>query len=107
MFSPIGAPHENEQEINWAEDLKFYIDNNEKLLSQYMFPAIKRHTEYVGNPNVYKVYIRPLESCLNQYCNEFEIKDREIKFPKDSLIELAKKIAFEQETHISNGNYEN
>ena len=107
MFSPIGAPNEDDQEIDWLSDLKFFIDNDNRMLSQYMFPAIKRHKDYVGNPNVYKVYIRPLESCLEQYCNKFEIENPEEKFPKKSLIELAKKIAEEQEKHINSGSYEN
>ena len=106
MFSPIGAPNDEEQDIDWIGDLKFFIDNDDRLLNQHFFPAVKRHKEHVGNPNAYKVYIRPLENCLEQYCNKFEIEGREEKFPKESLIELAKKIAEEQEQHITNGDYD-
>lgn len=107
LFSPIGAPKEDDQDIDWIGDLKFYIDNDEKMLSNYFFPAVKRHQEYQGNPNAYKIYIRPIEKCLDSYCQQYEIQDREIKFPKEKLIELAKQIAVEQEKHISSGDYEN
>ena len=107
LFSPIGAPKEDDQDIDWIGDLKFYLDNDEKMLSNYFFPAVKRHQEYQGNPNAYKIYIKPIEKCLDSYCQQYEIQDREIKFPKEKLIELAKQIAEEQEKHISNGDYEN
>jgi hypothetical protein len=107
LFSPIGAPKEADQDIDWIGDLKFYIDNDEKMLSNYFFPAVKRHQEYKGNPNAYKIYIRPIEKCLDSYCQQYEIQDREVKFPKEQLIELAKQMAEEQEKHIDHGDYEN
>jgi len=107
LFSPIGAPKEDDQDIDWIGDLKFYLDNDEKMLSNYFFPAVKRHQEYQGNPNAYKIYIKPIEKCLDSYCQQYEIQDREVKFPKEKLIELAKEIAEEQERHISSGDYEN
>jgi hypothetical protein len=106
MFSPIGAPKDNEADIDWLGDLKFFIDNDNKMLGNYFFPAVKRHKEHKGNPNAYKIYIRPLEKCLGEYCNKFKIEEAETKFPKESLIELAKKIAEEQERFMDNGDYE-
>lgn len=106
MFSPIGAPDNSQQDINWLDDLKFFIDNEDKILSTHFFPAIKRHKEHKGNPHVFKVYIRPIENALDQYCNKFEITDREEKFPKEKLIDLAKLFAEEQEKHISKGSYD-
>lgn len=107
MFSPIGAPNEADQEVDWLDDLKFFIDNDDKLLNKQFFPAVKRHKEHVGNPNVYKVYIRPIESSLDEYCNKFNIEEREEKFPKEKLIELAKKIAEEQGRYLTRGDYDN
>lgn len=106
MFSPIGAPKEDQDEVNWLEDLHFYIDNNDKLLNQYFFPAVKRHKEHQGNPNVFKVYIRPIERCLDSYCQEFDINDRAEKFPKEKIIELAKRFAQEQSKFIEKGDYQ-
>lgn len=106
LFSPIGSPKENDQDIDWLGDLKFYIDNDEKMLSNHFFPAVKRHQEHRGHPDAYKLYIKPIESCLESYCDKFEIEDRELKFPKEALIELAKQIAEEQEKFIEAGDYE-
>ncbi len=106
MFSAIDAPKDNEQEIDWLDDLKFFIDNDSALLNQYFFPAIKRHKEYQGNPNVFKVYIRPIENCLGHYCDKFDIEDREEKFPKEKLIDLAKRFAEEQEKFLEKGDYD-
>ena len=105
MFSPIGAPKEDLQDIDWIDDLKFYIDNNDDLLTKKLFPAIKRHEQHKGNPQAFKIYIRPLQSCCEDYCRRFEIENPENKFPKEKLIELAKKIAEEQDRHISAGQY--
>ena len=106
LWSPIGSPNEKEQDINWINDLKYYIDNDDDVLSKNFFPAIKKHRDYVGNPNVYKIYIRPIESSCESYCEKFQIDEREKKFPKEDLIELAKKFAEEQEIHIKNKDYE-
>jgi len=106
MWSTIGAPKEEEQEIDWLDDLKFFIDNDDQMLNRYFFPAVKRHKEYQGHPRVFQVYIKPIQHCLGHYCDKFDIQDREEKFPKDKLIDLAKRIAAEQEQHIEKGDYE-
>lgn len=105
MFSPIGAPKDDQQDIDWLDDLKFFIDNNNDMLNKYFFPAVKRHKEHKDNPNVFKVYIRPIETCLGHYCDKFEIDNRDEKFPKDKLIDLAKRFAKEQEQFIKKGDY--
>jgi hypothetical protein len=105
MFSPIGAPQDDQAEIDWLDDLKFFIDNDNDMLQQNFFPAVKRHKEHQGNPNVYKVYIRPIERCKEAYCEKFEIEHPEEKFPKEKIIELAKRCAEEQEKYIKKGDY--
>ena len=106
MWSPIGAPKEQDQEIDWLDDLHFFIDNNDKMLENYIFPAVERHKEHLGNPNVFKVYIRPIERCLDFYCEEFDIGNRAEKFPKEKIIKLAKRYAEEQGKFIEKGDYE-
>jgi hypothetical protein len=105
MFSAIGAPKDNEQEIDWLDDLKFFIDNESSMLDKYFFPAIKKHREFQHHPNVFKVYLKPLNQCLSHYCDKFNIDDKANKFPKDKLIDLAKRIANEQSRHIEKGDY--
>lgn len=107
MFSAIGAPKEDNDDIDWLSDLKYFIDNDSDILSRHFFPAIKRHQDHKGNPNVFKVYIRPLESCKEAYCEKYQIEDPEKKFPKEKIIELAKRCAEEQEKIIERGDYEN
>lgn len=106
MFSPIGAPKPEKDETDWADDLHYYIDNNDNLLNQYFFPAVKKHKEYAGHPKVFTVYIKPIEKCLGHYCNDFDIQDRETKFPKELIISLAKRFATEQARFIDKGDYE-
>jgi hypothetical protein len=105
MFSPIGAPQEPDQDIDWLGDLKFYIDNNNDMLNKNMFPAVRKHKAHAGHPDAYKIYIRPIESCLESYCEEFQIESPQDKFPKEQLIELARRIAQEQEQYIKRGDY--
>ena len=105
MFSPIGGPQEDDQDVDWLEDLKFYIDNENRLLNNYFFPAVKKHEQHVGNPNVYKIYLRAIRPCLDDYCKTFDIKDSEEKFTEDALIELARTMANEQEKFIKEGDY--
>lgn len=105
MFSPIGAPKPEEQDVNWLEDLKYFIDNDDKMLTQFFFPAVKKHKQHQGNPNAFKLYVHPLMQCKEAYCEKFDIEDIEQKFPKEKIIELAKHIATEQENFLSKGDY--
>ena len=106
MFSPVGAPKDDQPDIDWIGDLKFYMDNSDQMLNKHFFPAVKRHKEHRGNPNAYKIYIRTLEGCLESYCEKYEVEDREEKFPKDKLEELAKQIATQQEKFMEKGDYD-
>jgi len=106
MFSPIGAPNENDQDIDWLEDLKFFMDNDNKMLENFFFPAVKKHKEYVGNPNAYKIYVKPLKRCLEHYKEKYKVEDVESKFSEDAIIELAQRICKEQEVFMEKGDYE-
>lgn len=105
MFSPVGGPGEDDQEIDWIDDLKFYIDNEDRMLEKYFFPAIKKHEKHIGNPNVYKIYLKAIRPCLQDYCKTFDVEKPEEKFSEDALIELAKNMAAQQEKFIENGEY--
>jgi len=105
MFSPMGGPREQDQQVDWLGDLKFFIDNEDRLLKNEMFPAIKKHMQYRNHPNAYKLYIKPLKRCCRAYCAKFQIKNPEEKFPKQDLITLAKHIAEEQTKFIDRGDY--
>lgn len=105
MFSPIGGPKEDDQDIDWIDDLKFYIDNENKLLQNHIFPAIKKHEKYIGHPKVYKIYLQAIKPCLNDYCHTFKVDEPEEKFPEDALEKLARQMATEQEKFIENGDY--
>ena len=105
LFSPIGAPSKND-DINWHSDFKFFIDNDNSVLSNVMFPAIKKHMNYRGHPSAYKIYIKPLQQCKEMYCNKYKIETPEEKFTKEDIIGMARKIAAEQEKYIERGDYE-
>jgi hypothetical protein len=107
MFSAIGAPKEDQSEIDWLDDLKFFIDNDDRMLENFIFPAVMKHEKNPGHPDVYKLYLAPLKRCLEYYCERFDIDDPKEKFSKDAIVDLAKKIAEEQEKHIKDGDYEN
>jgi len=105
MFSAIGAPKEEDQNIDWADDLKFFIDNDDRLITQYMYPALKKHEKNAGHPDAYKLYVNPIKECLKIYIKRFEIEDPEDKFSEDLIEGLAKKIAGQQEKFIEDGDY--
>jgi|SRR5210317_52508 hypothetical protein len=106
LFSPIGAPDDN-QDVNWLEDLKFFMDNDNDVISNVLFPAIKKHKKYAGHPDAYKIYIKPIKRCKDMYCNKYDINDPGEKFTKETLISMARNIAAEQEKFIERGDYEN
>lgn len=106
MFSPIGAPKSNKTEIDWLDDLKFYIDNENSMLQKNLFPAIEKHKKYIDHPKAYKIYLDPIRRCCKNYCERFEIEDADEKFSEEKLIELAKHMAEEQKEFIKRGDYD-
>ena len=106
MFSPIGAPRDDQQQdIDWIGDLKFFIDNDSQILSKQFFPAIIKHQQHRGHPDAYKLYLSPLVGVCETYCKKFEVSNKQEVFTKEKLIELAKHFAEEQERHIERGDY--
>ena len=107
MFSPLGGPRDDGQsDIDWMDDLKFFIDNDDMMLKKHMFPAVEKHKKFVDHPDAYKLYIKPLKQCLGVYCETFEIEDPEDKFTEEKICSLAKKIANEQKTYIEKKDYD-
>ena len=106
LFSPLANNLDEQDDIDWLGDLKFFIDNDDRMLEQYMFPAIKVHREHHDNPKVYQAYIKPLQECLKEYVAKYEVQDASKKFPKEAIIELAKSLATTQGSFIKNGDYE-
>ncbi len=105
MFSPLGGPQKDETDVDWIGDLKFFIDNNDDLLQNYLFPAVKKHKAHMGHPRAYTIYIKPILKCKEKYVEKYQIEDSDSKLSKDLVIELAKRMADEQETHIKNKDY--
>ena len=105
LFSPA-EKDEQTDDIDWMGDLKFYIDNDDSMLEQHIFPAMKRHKNHVGKPGAHKIYIAPIKQCLEAYCDEYEIQDAETKFTEEAISELAKHFAKIQEKFINKGDYD-
>lgn len=109
MFSPLGGPKDDdtESDINWIDDLKFFIDNDDALLRNYIFPTIEKHKKYVDHPEAYKLYMKPLKSCVKIYRKTFEVNDKDDeKFSEDKICSLAKQIAGEQKEYIKKKDYD-
>ena len=102
MFS--STDHEPIEDVNWSDDLKFFIDNNDALLERYIFPAVKKHANHIENPNAWKLYVPGIKKCLGIYCDKFDI-DPKGKFTYNIVEELAKHIAQLQAQHIKQGDY--
>lgn len=105
MFSPLGGPREDEQSVDWTDDLKFFIDNDNDLLNKYILPTVMVHKKYVNHPDAYKLYLKPIQKCCESYADTFEVEDIEEKIPGDKLEELARHICDIQRECIKNGDY--
>ena len=57
-------------DIDYASDLKFFIDNDDELTSQSLFPAVKKHKHLGGSPDQYQVYLDVVKSAIPKYCEE-------------------------------------
>ena len=92
-------------DINYIDDLKFFIDNDTDRLSKIFFPAIKQQRQN-DSPDSFKLYLNPLTASCDEYCKEYDLSDiKDEIFTRESLEELAKEIASEQSEFIKKGSY--
>jgi|SRR5210317_760012 len=95
------------KDVNYLDDLKFYMDNDTNSLTNVLFPAIKAHKENLDDESAYRHYMKPIKLSVEKYCNEYDLSDiRDKIFTDESLITLAKRIAEEQKSHIGNKEYD-
>ena len=101
------TPQDDQEDINWLDDLKFYIDHDDALLTQHLFPAVKKHKENPEDLDAYKIYIKPLRQCAINYCDKFGTeKSHKELFPPQDIVKLAKMFADSQGKFIEKGDYE-
>ena len=94
-------------DINYLDDLKFYVDNNSELLSNVFFPAVKEQRKNNDPEMAYKLYIKPLKFATERYCDQYELNDvKDDIFTDENIIEVAKRFASEQHNHINNKDYD-
>ena len=94
-------------EINYLEDLKYFIDNENPVLSKFFFPAISKHKDSGDDEHSYRLYIIPVKKSIDVYCDKFKLNDiRDQLFSKESIIKIAKRFAEEQKKHIGNKDYD-
>ena len=111
LFSPSAEMQEKDErldpEINYLEDLKFFIDNEDTVLSKFFFPAISQQKKQADNENSFKLYVEPVRKTVDIYCQKHKLDDIKDKiFGKDAIIKVAKRFAEEQKNHISKKAYE-
>ena len=95
------------KDINYLDDLKFYMDNDNEQLTNVLFPAIKAHKENIDDESAYRHYMKPIKITVEKYCNQFDLDDIKDKmFTDENLIQLAKRFAEEQKAHIGNKDYD-
>lgn len=107
LFSRDEQDQRLNPDINYLDDLKFFIDNNNELLSKSFFPAIKKQKEHPANDRAFMFYMDPVKLACERYCKEYDLADvKDEIFTDDALISIAKRFAEEQGKHITKGAYD-
>lgn len=111
LFAPPSEMKEKDErldpEINYIEDLKYFIDNEDDVLSKIFFPAISQQKKQADKENSFKLYIEPVKKTVGIYCKKFKLEDIQDKiFNDDSVVKVAKRIADEQTNHIKKKDYD-
>ncbi len=107
LFSPTEKEIKKyDPEVDYLDDLKFWISNNDDLVSKVLMPAIKKQKSNPADENTYRYYVKPLEKCCDIYCKQFDLTDSQKEiFGSDEIVRLAKRISQEQKNYIDKGDY--
>jgi hypothetical protein len=107
FFSSEPQDQDQEKEIDWLGDLKFFVDNDDDALINHIFPAVDYHKKNLEDPKAYKIYVKPLRQCAIKYCKKFDTeKSHRDLFPTEEIVKLAKHISETQKEFIERGDYE-
>jgi len=111
LFAPPSEMKEKDgrldPEINYLDDLKYFIDTEDDVLSKFFFPAISQQKKQSDKENSFKLYVEPVKKTVSIYCKKFKLEDIQDKiFNNDSVIKVAKRIADEQTNHIKKKDYD-
>jgi len=111
LFAPPAEMKEKDKrldsEINYLDDLKYFIDTENDVLSKFFFPAISQQKKQADKENSFKLYIEPVRKTVSIYCKKFKLEDIQDKiFNNDSVIKIARRIADEQSDHIKKKEYD-
>jgi hemerythrin-like domain-containing protein len=94
-------------EINYLDDLKVFIDNEDSVLSKFFFPAIHKHKDHGDQEDSFKLYLHPVKQTIPVYCKKYNLEDiQDQVFSKEDIIKVAKKFAEEQQRHIKKKDYD-
>ena len=107
LFYPVKDNDQKfDSDVDYLDDLKFWISNNDEMLSKIFFPAVKKHKQQFDDEDVYKVYVEPLKKCSEAYCEEYDLlHSKDEIFTDEALLELAHTVAKEQAEFIKKGDY--
>ena len=94
-------------EINYLDDLKVFIDNEDSVLSKFFFPAIHKHRDSDDNENAFKLYLNPVKQTIPVYCKKYKLEDiQDQLFNNEDIVKIAKRFAEEQQRHIKKKDYD-
>lgn len=90
-----------------AEDLVFYLNNNDDVYRRFLYPTISNCVESIGakkdiSPNVFK---RAVEEAYKRYIQEFPIKQLPSNLEKHVCEEVCKKLHDDLHKDYSEGKY--
>jgi hypothetical protein len=113
LFELFGPETEHKDErlssdIDYVSDLKFFIDSDDELTSQSLFPAIKQHKKLGGMADQYQLYHDTVGAAIPKYCEQYDLNDiKEDIFTNEVIEAICKRFAEEQSKFIERGDYEN
>ena len=76
----IEEPKKYDPEVDYLDDLKFWISNNDEALSKMLMPAIHQQRSQANEEGNYKLYIKPLANCAEDYCAKFDLMHSKDEF---------------------------
>lgn len=96
------------EDVDWVDDLRFYMHNDPKFYRTVLFPTISDlKTKVKSGSKCNEMTFMPcIDKAIPMYCSKFKITQNPSKiFDEEEIKDLALKMFHEEKSNIENGVY--
>lgn len=107
FVKPVGDDGKRELTFDVADDIIFYMKNDDTAYRSHLYPLIVKCMDYLeaGKKTKPEMFANAVKECYNMYIDEYPIRELTTSIDKKHLKDTCTKLHDEIIEHIHDGKY--